>query len=241
MANAERVLVIDDEDHLAAGLKLNFELDGYQVAVAATARDAFAALAHGPFDVIVLDLMLPDLDGFALCQRLREAGNFTPVIMLTARATPEDRVRGLESGADDYLVKPFALQELLARVRSQLRRSDWARRREGERASAEVLQFGKARIDFASHQASVDGAVVQLTKLERDLLRYLATHAGRAVTRQELLENVWHLGNYPNTRTVDNFVARLRKLFEPAPAAPRFLLSVRGTGYRFDPFGGEGA
>ena len=123
-ANAA-ILVVEDEAHLAAGLKLNFELDGYEVVIAATGREGAAALAMQRLDVVVLDVMLPDFDGFELCKRMRDVGNFTPVIMLTARAAPDDRIRGLESGADDYLVKPFSLQELLARVRSQLRRSHW--------------------------------------------------------------------------------------------------------------------
>lgn len=237
-ANAA-ILVVEDEAHLAAGLKLNFELDGYEVVIAATGREGAAALAMQRFDVVVLDVMLPDFDGFELCKRMRDVGNFTPVIMLTARAAPDDRIRGLESGADDYLVKPFSLQELLARVRSQLRRSHWERKREPEPSTSELVHFGAAQVDFAGHVAVVRGETVQLTRLERDLLRYLIDHAGRAVSRQELLENVWQLGNYPNTRTVDNFVVRLRKMLEEEPARPRFLLSIRGTGYKFDPTGGS--
>jgi DNA-binding response OmpR family regulator len=231
-----RLLIVEDEAHLAEGLRLNFELEGHEVDLAATARRAEALLAERAYDVIVLDVMLPDQSGFELCQRLRGAGVFTPVIMLTARAAPDDRVRGLESGADDYLVKPFALEELLARVRSLLRRRRWERARGGE-SSAELLRFGEAVIDFQALEATVAGAPLRLTRLEFDLLRYFGVHAGRPLSRQELLENVWGLANYPNTRTVDTFVGRLRKLFEPSPAAPRFFHSVRGTGYRFDPEG----
>ncbi len=229
----QAVLVVEDEEHLAAGLVLNFELDGYRVEVATEAHSAERALRERRFGVVILDVMLPDLDGFELCRRLREAGDFTPVIMLTARAAPDDRVRGLESGADDYLVKPFALQELLARVRSQLRRSDWARRRE-ERSNSELLHFGETVVDLGARIANVRGARVALTRLETDLLRYLVQNSGRAISRQELLEQVWQLGNYPNTRTVDTFVVRLRKLLETQPSEPRHLLSVRGVGYRFE-------
>ncbi len=233
-----RILVVEDEVHLAAGLKLNFELDGLAVEVAGTTRAAARLLSESTFDVIILDVMLPDGDGFTLCSELRARGNFTPVIMLTARASPDDRVRGLESGADDYLVKPFALEELLARVRSQLRRTHWERRREPATAASDILRFGDAVIDFDRHEASAFGASIRLTRLELDLCRYFAANVGRALSRKELLENVWLLANYPNSRTVDNFVVRLRKLFEPEPSQPRYFLSVRGTGYKFQP-GGE--
>lgn len=230
-----RVLVVEDEAHLAAGLKLNFDLEGYDVDVARTAREAAQRLAGvGAYDVLVLDVMLPDLDGFSLCRRIREAGNYVPLIMLTARDAPEDRVEGLEAGADDYLVKPFALGELLARVRSALRRRGWERGGGGApAASHSVLAFGRARVDFDAREAVVDGAPVKLTQLESDLLRYLATHADRVVTRDELLEKVWKLRNYSNGRTVDNFISRLRRLFERDAQAPVHFLSVRGAGYRF--------
>ncbi len=229
-----RILLVDDEDHLAAGLKLNFELEGYAVDIAATTREAARLLVRpDAFAAIVLDVMLPDLDGFTLCQRLRDSGNYTPVIMLTARADPEDRVRGLEAGADDYLVKPFLLDELLARVRSLIRRARWDQARAGGAAVADTLQFGEASVDFATCEATIRGQPLHLTRLELDLLKYFAEHPGRVLSRQELLENVWHLRNYPNTRTVDNFVARLRKHFEPQPRRPVHILSVRGAGYRF--------
>lgn len=233
-----RVLVVEDEGHLAAGLKLNLDLEGYAVDVARSGREAGQRLAGlDAYDAIVLDVMLPDLDGFDLCRRIRDAGNFVPVIMLTARATPEDRVAGLEAGADDYLVKPFALDELLARVRSLLRRRAWERGDSRGRAG-NVLVFGRARVDFDTHEVLVDGAPAKLTQLEIDLLRYLAANADRVVSRDELLAKVWKLQNYSNSRTVDNFIARLRRRFEPAPQAPVHFLSVRGAGYRFVPGGG---
>jgi DNA-binding response OmpR family regulator len=180
--------------------------------------------------------MLPDLDGFALCRKIRDSGNFTPVIMLTARSDPDDRVTGLEAGADDYMVKPFELSELLARVQSMLRRRRWEQG--GARPAGDgVLSFGRATVDFSSHTATVDGAPLALTRLELDLIRYFARNPGRTLSRKELLERVWGLRDYPNTRTVDNFMARLRRYFEVDPTHPAHFLSVRGVGYRFEPGG----
>ncbi len=229
-----RLLIVEDEEHLATGLRLNLELEGYTVDRAATAREARELLVNPTgYSAIILDVMLPDLDGFELCRHLRRAGNLTPVIMLTARSSPDDRVRGLDAGADDYLVKPFQLSELLARVRSVLRRSSWDRGRERSADRPNVLSFGEARVDFDTHEATVRGKAVQLTQLEIDLVRYFAGNAGRVLSRDELLEHVWKLRNYPNTRTVDNFIVRLRRIFEANPADPVHFLSVRGSGYRF--------
>jgi DNA-binding response OmpR family regulator len=227
------LLLVEDERHLATTLKLNLEIEGYEVALAATAREGAAQLLAAPADAILLDVMLPDENGFAFCRRLREAGNYTPVIMLTARGDAEDRVQGLEAGADDYVAKPFALAELVARVRSVLRRRSWERASPDGGRTTSVLLFGDARIDFDTHAAEVAGRSVSLTQLEIDLARYFAANEGRVLSRAELIEKVWKLGNYPNTRTVDNFVMRLRRHFEADPANPRFFLSVRGRGYRF--------
>jgi DNA-binding response OmpR family regulator len=225
----QRLLIVEDEDHLAAGLKLNLELEGYRVDVAANAKEAGQRLLDPVgYDAIVLDVMLPDVNGFDLCKRFREAGNFIPVIMLTARSSPEDRVLGLEAGADDYMVKPFELNELLARVRSVLRRQST-----GNSVKAVTLSFGNAEINFDTHEVTVAGEPVQLTQLELDLLRYFAENAGRVLSRTELLERVWKLRNYGNTRTVDNFISRLRRRFEKDPSTPTHFLSVRGAGYKF--------
>lgn len=230
-----RLLVVDDEQHLLAGLRLNFELEGYTVDTAATAREAAALLAgRKPYSAIVLDVTLPDTDGFELCRRMRQAGNLTPVIMLTARTLARDRVTGLEVGADDYLTKPFDLDELLARVRSLLRRQRWEARRVGP-SPGSALRFGRATVDFDSHEVEVGGEALKLTALELDLLRYFAQNAERVLSREELLTQVWKLRDYPNTRTVDNFVLRLRKHFEPDPADPVHFLSIRGAGYKFVP------
>ena len=231
-----RLLVVEDEDHLAAGLKLNLELEGYEVDVAGTAREAGERLLRRDgYDAIVLDVMLPDIDGYELCKKIRKSGNYTPVIMLTARNGAEDRVRGLESGADDYLAKPFELDELLARVRSMLRRRAWERSDDVQPGSGPVATFGRARVDFESHEVTVDGASVKLTRLELDLLRHFVSNPGRVLSRDELLEQVWKLRNYSTARTVDNFISRLRRHFENDPSHPEHFLSVRGAGYKFVP------
>ncbi len=233
-----RILIVEDEEHLAAGLRLNLELDGYEVEVAASVREAGRHLASArPFDLVVLDRMLPDTDGVELCRRMREAGQLVPVLVLTAKGETIDRIEGLEAGADDYLPKPFDLDELRARVRSLLRRRSWERRREAPVRHA-TLRFGDAYVDFATHEASMNGTPRHLTRLELDLLRYLAEHPDRVVSREELLEHVWKVRATGSRRTVDNFIARLRRHFEPNPSRPRFFLSVRGAGYKFDPEGG---
>lgn len=230
-----RLLVVEDEPHIAAGLKLNFELEGYVVDVVGSARQAGIQLSRAEsYDAIILDVMLPDSDGFSLCKKLRDAGDFTPVLMLTARGTTEDRVRGLEVGADDYLVKPFELDELLARVRSVLRRRHWEREVQAPELPDDVA-FGEIRVDFSSREAFVSDEPLRLTQLEFDLIRYFAANPGRVLSRQELQEKVWKLENYPNSRMVDNFVLRLRKALEPKPGQPRHFVSVRGAGYKFIP------
>ncbi len=232
--NAKNLLVVEDEEHLAAGLKLNFELEGYHVDTASTGREASERLLQSEgYDGIILDIMLPDMDGFELCRRLRGAGNFTPVLMLTARNAAEDRVTGLDVGADDYLAKPFDLPELLARVRSLLRRRGWDNT-SGERGrDASVLIFGDTRINFDTHEAFRGEASITLTQLEFDLLRYFAENAGRVLSRAELLEKVLILKNNPNTHTDDNFIVSFSRHLEVDTTKPQFFRSVRGTGYKF--------
>lgn len=230
-----RLLVVEDEAHLAAALKLNLELEGYTVDVAATAREAAERLLkQDAYDAIVLDVQLPDVDGFELCRKLRGSGNYTPVIMLTARGAAEDRVHGLEVGADDYLVKPFELDELLARVRSLLRRRQWERTEDAV-ARQNRVTFGRATIDFESHEVEVEGEPLKMTRLELDVVRYFIENPGRVISREELLEQVWKLRSHSSARTVDNFISRLRRHFEPDPRRPRHFLSVRGAGYKFVP------
>ena len=238
---AATVLVVEDEAHLAAGLKLNLELEGYRVVNARSVREAAAQLVNAaPIDLILLDIMLPDGDGYEFCRQLRAAGQFTPVIMLTARGTAEERVRGLNAGADDYLPKPFALPELLARVHSALRRRQWLQSGAdpGTAATTEAhgtLEFGAAHINFDTHEVTAFGKPLRLTQLELDLLYYFSQHPRRVLTREKLLEGVWKLRNAPNTRSVDNFIVRLRKYFEAQPEKPVHFLSHRGSGYKFVP------
>jgi DNA-binding response OmpR family regulator len=234
------VLVVEDEAHLATGLRLNLELDGYRVFIARSVREATAQLLQPvPINLILLDVMLPDGDGYSFCKQLRDAGQYMPVIMLTARSAAEERVRGLDSGADDYMPKPFELPELLARVRSALRRSGWRQADAPTEATRGVLRFGEAMINFDTHEATAFGKPVRLTQLELDLVHYFAQHPGRVLSREELLERVWNLRNAPNTRSVDNFIVRLRKYFEPLPDKPVHFVSHRGSGYRFLADGGS--
>lgn len=231
-----RILVVEDERHIAMGLKLNLDLDGHQVTVAETAREAgYHLLDPDGFDLILLDVMLPDIDGLTFCKSLRDAGNTTPVLMLTANDRPEDRVAGLEAGADDYLGKPFDLEELRARVASLLRRLRWSNTNKPAPGQSNALRFGNVEVDFDAYTITVDGKPAKLTRLEFDLLRYFCQHAGRVLSRQELLEHVWALSNHPNTRVVDNFIVRLRRHIEPNPRKPVHLVSVRGAGYKFMP------
>ena len=225
------ILLVEDEEHLAMGLIMNFELEEYAVSHVATAREADVLLTQPHrYDAIVLDIMLPDMDGTELCRRIRTAGDYTPIIMLTALGSKEERVVGLDAGADDYLPKPFDLQELLARLRSLLRRSNWIEPPSDEDAE---LRFGKAVVNFTTRITTVDGIQTELTALEYDLLQFFRTNANRALPREEILAAVWGLAPNTQTRSVDNFVMRLRRHFEDDPANPRHFLAIRGVGYKF--------
>jgi two-component system alkaline phosphatase synthesis response regulator PhoP len=230
-APAIHVLVVEDDPHLAAGVAENLRAEGYEVSTAGDGEAALAWLGGHACALIVLDVMLPGIDGFGVCRTLRGQGNNTPVLFLTARGDPADRVRGLESGGDDYLAKPFHLQEFLLRVRAILRRWDWYR---SAAASAAVLRFGGNEVDFRAFRARAwNGEPQELTEKEAMILKVLSEHAGEIVSREDLLERVWGYDVFPSTRTVDNFILRLRKRFERDPANPRHFLTVWGVGYRF--------
>jgi DNA-binding response OmpR family regulator len=237
MAGASgRILLIEDESHLATGIKFNLEIEGYEVEVVADGRDAASLLADPGaaerFDLVLLDVMLPGLDGFEVASRARKAGNFTPVLMLTAKGLPDDVVHGLEAGADDYLPKPFDLAVLLARVKGLLRRRDWAR---GSGPAVEATaRVGEAEVDFHSFEVRVHGRTERLTLLEATLLKLLVQNAGRVVSKGEILEKVWNLSPDTETRAVDNFIVRLRRHIEANPRFPKYLHTVRGAGYRLD-------
>jgi DNA-binding response OmpR family regulator len=232
MPEANRLLIVEDEAHLATGIKYNLELEGYAVEVEEDGKQALLRLTEGEdagsFDLIILDVMLPGMDGFTLAQTLREAADFTPILMLTAKGLPEDVVYGLEVGADDYLPKPFDLSVLLARVKGLLRRRDWARGDNG----LERCRIGEAEVDFGSFQISARGTTSQLTLLEATLLKLLFQNAGRVVSKAEILEKVWNVHPETQTRAVDNFIVRLRRYLEPNPRLPKYLHTVRGAGYR---------
>jgi DNA-binding response OmpR family regulator len=234
-----RVLLVEDEDHLAAGIRFNLEIEGYEVETICDGRRAVERVApeeapagEGDVDLVIMDVMLPGLDGFQIVERMRKAGNFTPVLMLTAKGLPEDVVQGLEVGADDYLPKPFDLPVLLARVKGLIRRRDWARGAGGEREGARV---GEAEVDFRNFEIQRGGETVRLTLLEAMLLKLLVQRRGEVVTKGEILEKVWNLSPDTETRAVDNFVVRLRRHLEPDPRAPRLIQTVRGVGYRLAP------
>ena len=243
-----RVLVVEDESHLANGLSFNLVAEGHSVEVVGDGESALDRLLAKKenFDAVVLDVMLPGKDGFEVASQLREAKNFVPVLMLTARGRPEDVLKGFASGADDYLPKPFELAILIARLRGLLRRSEWlqagrnAAGSAGEGRSAEAAQevgdvfsFRGKRIDFTTNELSTSGGKIQLTLMEADLLRHLIRSNGRVVSRKSILEEVWDLKEDTDTRAIDNFVVRLRRYIEDDPAKPRHLLTVRGIGYRF--------
>jgi DNA-binding response OmpR family regulator len=231
------VLIVEDEQHLAEGLKFNLEAEGYEVEMASDGETALKLLTRssGRYDAVALDVMLPGKDGFEVARELREAGQYVPILMLTARSRPEDVLRGFEVGADDYVSKPFELAILLARLRGLLRRREWLRpsKAAAQSAGVEVFDFSGKTIDFSNLQLRAGSRAVQLTLMEAELLRYLVKHEGQAVSRQKLLEDVWGLREDTDTRAIDNFIVRLRRYIEDDPSNPSHLLTVRGVGYRF--------
>jgi len=231
-AAGARILVVEDEEHLAEGLRFNLEAEGHQVEIVGDGPSAARRLeaARERFDLVILDLMLPGMSGFEVARRARAAGEYTPILILTAKGDVQDLVRGLEEGADDYLTKPFRLDELLARVRGLLRRRRWSRVA-GEPSRS--VSIGEATVHFDRFELETRRGTVSLTTRELGLLRALVDREGHALTRGELLEEVWGLRPDTRTRVVDNFIVRLRKYVEPDPARPRHIVSVRGHGYRF--------
>lgn len=232
-----RVLIVEDEQHIADGLRFNLEEEGHDASVAATGEEAMRVLVEQrqQFDVVVLDVMLPGKDGFAVASDLRRAGHFVPILMLTARARPEDVLRGFEAGADDYLAKPFELSILLARIHGLLRRRRW--NEAAPAADRDIYAFSGRTLDFTTMELHARGKSYHLTLMECELLRYLIKNAGQAVSRRSILENVWDLHESTDTRAIDNFIVRLRRYIEDRPSSPTFLLTVRGVGYRFVPDG----
>lgn len=246
-----RVLVVEDEAHLAQGLRFNLEAEGYSVQVAGDGEQALEQIgeAKDKFDAVVLDVMLPGKDGFAVASQLREAKNYVPILMLTARGRPEDVLAGFAAGADDYLPKPFDLPIFLARLQGLLRRSAWhassapagtagAFAKEApatNQTASDVFTLNGKTIDFGSLELRTEDGTIQLTLMEGKLLQHLVRNAGRTVSRKSILEDVWDLREDTDTRAIDNFMVRLRRYLEDDPSKPQHLLTVRGVGYKFVP------
>jgi DNA-binding response OmpR family regulator len=232
-----RILVVEDEQHLADGLRFNLEAEQHEVELVETGEDALAKLAAAPerYDLVILDVMLPGIDGFEVVAGLRQQKQFVPVLMLTARGRSEDVLRGFGAGADDYLAKPFELPILISRVHGLLRRHDWFRQGAPARTPAVASQFSFAgkSIDFEQLEVRVGDKRMPLTLMEAALLRYFVQHEGSAVPRTAILEDVWNVREDTDTRAIDNFVVRLRRYIEDDPASPRHLQTIRGVGYRF--------
>jgi two-component system, OmpR family, alkaline phosphatase synthesis response regulator PhoP len=247
-----RILVVEDEQHLAEGLRFNLEAEGYQVQLVETGEAALDVLSQEPsaFDLVVLDVMLPGKDGFAVMSEMRQGGQFIPTLMLTARGHPEDVLKGFSAGADDYLTKPFELSILIARLRGLQRRGEWSRAslsHPSENHSSEPSEktnrstpppkdrftFGDKSVEFDLLELRVRDQVFPLTLMEVNVLRYLVQHEGKPVSRRKMLEEVWGLHEDTDTRAIDNFIVRLRRYIEEDPTRPRHLLTVRGVGYRF--------
>ena len=225
-----KILIVEDEKHIADGLRFNLEAEGFEALVAETGEEGWELIQASPFALIVLDVMLPEMSGFDLARRLRENKDYTPILMLTALGRPEDVVHGFEAGADDYLPKPFDLNVFLARLKALLRRRDWSTE---QRDPGQIVEINGRKVDFANLQLTTEEETIQLTLMESNLLRYLIDNEGRAVSRKEILEDVWGLQEDTDTRAIDNFIVRLRRYLEDEPNNPRILQTVRGVGYRF--------
>ncbi len=230
-----RILLVEDEDHLAQGLAFNLRNSGYDVEVAATGEDALAAVERQSFDLILLDVMLPGISGIQVAERLRLTGHTVPIVMISAKNRTSDTIAGLEAGADDYITKPFDLDEVLARVRGTLRRQVWGRTFPAAQVP-ETLVFGKWHIDFQRFTATrPDGEELRLSPKELGILRLFASRPGEVISREDFLEEVWGMPGSLETRTVDNFIRKLRQALEEHPSRPRYITSIRGAGYRFVP------
>lgn len=231
MSNS-KILLVEDEDSLVEVVKLNLELEGYKVVTCGTGKEAIVRFKAEKFDLVLLDVMLPEMDGFTVCQTIRLENTKVPILMLTAKNTGQDRINGLRIGADDYLAKPFNLEELLLRIEKLIARS-------GEmpvKPSAEVFKIGECSVNTATYDIStVSGEQLQLSKREIMLLKLLYDRRGDVVSRELILETVWGYDVYPSTRTIDNYILAFRKYFEPNSREPQYFHSIRGVGYKLTP------
>jgi DNA-binding response OmpR family regulator len=231
---ASRILIVEDEKHLAEALAHNLKFEGYETTVVGDGETALDRLAAEESDLVVLDVMLPGISGFDVCERLREMGNRVPVLFLTAKNTDADRLQGLRHGGDDYMTKPFLLEELVLRIKGILRRQEWYQTPVADRG---VFRFGESEVNFRTFKAKGPGGEIQLTEKECMLMKLMVERQGQVVSRELILEKVWGYKYGSSSRTIDNFIVRLRRYFEPDPRRPRFVHSVRGVGYRFTPEG----
>ena len=223
-----KILIVEDELPMLQGLKDNLEFEGYEVDTATNGADGLEKLLTNQFHLALLDVMMPELSGFDVCKAARSKGNKTPVIMLTAKSEEIDKVLGLEFGADDYITKPFSLRELLARVRAILRRSNY----EGNNPDNQIYQIGKMLVNFSAYTATIDGRETKLSFKEFEILHHLHKHKNETVDRDDLLNDIWGTDYQPTSRTIDNFVLKLRQKIEIDPNDPRIILTVHGVGYK---------
>lgn len=228
-----KILIVEDEQHLADGLRFNLEAEGFEAEIAGDGETAVERLAAAKFDAVVLDVMMPGIDGFEVARTMRGRGDYTPVLMLTARGRPEDVLLGFEAGADDYLPKPFDLEIFLARLKGLLRRRQWLETESRSKDIASVVTVNGRTIDLENLELRNGDELVHITLMEAKLLRYLIEHEGRAVSRKVILEEVWDLQEDTDTRAIDNFIVRLRRHLEDEPNNPKIVQTVRGIGYKF--------
>jgi two-component system alkaline phosphatase synthesis response regulator PhoP len=224
----KKILIIEDEQDLIKGLKLNLSDEGYDVDWAVNGAEGLRKAIEEAPDLIILDIMLPEMDGLEVCRKLRQKSIDIPIIMLTAKGGEIDKVVGLEIGADDYMTKPFSIRELLARIKARLRQSE-----KEMKSVPEIYSFGDIEIDFARFIIRRKGKEQDLTSLETDILKYFVIHRGEVVARNDFLDKIWGYESYPTTRTIDNHILKLRKKIEDDPSHPRYIISVYGGGYRF--------
>lgn len=223
-----RILLVEDEESLRETLKLNLELEDYEVVATDNGKDALKYIQEQHFDLLILDVMLPEVDGFQIAEQVRLTNREVPILMLTAKDAATDRITGLRKGADDYVTKPYVLEELLLRVQNLIKRTS-----KKPTNTPEVYEFGQNRVNFATYEATGVSGDFQLTKKEAMLLKLLIDRKNEVVSRQQILQSVWGYDVYPSTRTIDNFILSFRKYFEQDPHNPKHFLSIRGVGYKF--------
>jgi two-component system alkaline phosphatase synthesis response regulator PhoP len=226
----KHILIVDDEEHLADALAHNLQFEGFSTTIAYDGEEALNVARTIQFDLVILDIMMPKLDGLEVCRRLRSTGSRVPILFLTAKASDADRLLGLKVGADDYVAKPFLLEELILRIHGIFRRQEWYSEAP---ADQEVFKFGDNEVNFLTYEATTEGRTVSLTEKECMLMKLLVERRNQVVSREEILERVWGYRFSTSSRTIDNFIVRLRRYFEADPKDPKYIHSVRGVGYRF--------